>query len=74
MIIHFSASQEDILITVCLSNYNTQSAMLVSLGSKHMENKLRVIAAQQRRQCGVMILIPSARLGLEEFKICHAVR
>lgn len=23
MIIHFSASQEDILITVCLSNYNT---------------------------------------------------
>ncbi|XP_008590786.1 PREDICTED: armadillo repeat-containing protein 4-like, partial [Galeopterus variegatus] len=39
-----------------------------------MENKLRVIRAQQRMQCGVMILIPNARLGLKGFKICHTVR
>lgn len=39
-----------------------------------MENKLRVIRAQQRMHCGVMILIPNTRLGLAEFKICHTVR
>lgn len=48
--------------------------MLVLLGRGHMENKLRVIHAQQRMHCGVIILIPNARLGLEEFKICHTVR
>lgn len=41
--------------------------MLVSLRREHMENKLCVIRAQQRMLCSVMILIPNARLGLEEF-------
>lgn len=48
--------------------------MLVLLGREHMENKLCVIRAQQRMHCGVMILIPNARLGPKEFKICHTVR
>lgn len=61
MIIHFSASHEDTLITVCLSNYNT--VFNVSLvGGEHMENKLHVIRSQQRMHCGVTILIPNARL------------
>lgn len=37
MIIHFSASQEDILITVCLSNYNT--VCNVSLSGKQAHGK-----------------------------------
>lgn len=61
MIIHFSATHEDTLITVCLSNYNT--VFNVSLVSReHMGNKLHVIHAQQRMHCGVTILIPNARL------------
>lgn len=68
MIIHFSASQEDILITVCLSNYNTVCNVSLSGKQAHGKNKLHVIAAQQRRQCGVMILIPSARLDWRSLK------
>lgn len=61
MIIHFSASHEDTLITVCLSNYNI--IFNVSLvGKEHMGNKLHVIHDQQRVQCGVTILISNARL------------
>ena len=37
MIIHFSASHEDILITVCLSNYNT--VCNVSLAEKGAHGK-----------------------------------
>ena len=48
--------------------------MLVLLGREHMENKLCVIRAPQRMQCVVLTLIPSARLVLEEVKLCHAVR
>lgn len=47
--------------------------MLVLPKREHMENKLHVIHTQQRMHCGVMILIPNARLGLELFKICHIV-
>lgn len=59
MIIHFSASHEDTLITVCLSSYNI--VLSVGLVSKeHMGNKLNVIRAQQRMLCGVTILISNA--------------
>lgn len=59
MIIHFSASHEDTLITVCLSSYNI--VLSVGLVSKeHMGNKLHVIRAQQRMLCGVTILISNA--------------
>lgn len=62
MIIHFSASHEDTLITLCLSNYNI--VLSISLvGKEHMGNKLHVIHAQQRMHCGVTILISNARLA-----------
>lgn len=61
MIIHFSASHESTLITVCLSNYNTVFSVSL-VGKEHMGNKLHVIRAQQRMHCGVTILISNARL------------
>lgn len=61
MIIHFSASHEDTLITVCLSNYNIVFSVSL-VGKEHMGNKLHVIRAQQRMHCGVTILISNARL------------
>lgn len=61
MIIHFSASHEDTLITVCLSNYSIVFSVSL-LGKEHMGNKLHVIRTQQRMLCGVTILISNARL------------
>lgn len=62
MIIHFSASHEDALITVCLSNYNIVLSVTL-VGKEHMGNKLHVIHGQQRMHCGVTILISNARLA-----------
>jgi hypothetical protein len=73
MIIHFSTSHEDILITVCLSDYNTVSCARLA-GKEQMGNKLCVVYAQQKMYCGVMILIPNGKLRLKEIKICRTIR
>ena len=73
MIIRFSASHEDILITVCLSDYNTVGCARLA-GKEQMENKLCVVCAQQKMHCGVMILIPNVKLRRKEIKICRTVK
>jgi len=62
MIVHFSDSHKDTLITVCSSNYNIVFSVRL-VGKEHMGNKLHVIRTQQRMHCGVTILISNA--GLE---------
>lgn len=60
MIIHFSASQEDIFdYSVCLSNYNT--VCNVSLSGKQAHGKqVTCYCPAKGGSVGVMILIPSA--------------
>lgn len=62
MIIQFSASREDTLISVCLSNYNISVFSVSLVSEEYLGNKLHVIHNPQRMQCGVTILISNARL------------
>lgn len=73
MIIRFTASYEETLIIVCLSDYNTVGCARLA-GKEQMENKLCVVCAQQMMHGSEMILIPNAKLRLKEFEICRAIR